>query len=193
MRQRGGKRRGRRSHCWRSLQLSRCYLGATNHGIDANQLVALAGGAGVEPRLRRVWRPPGLPMPRPFVVLLSLLRPVRKSKEPLPYGSGSSGHGPVKVQFRPSSTPPWAGVRRTCLGRWRRAMLRATPTGPSDLRPTGGSGRSSRRCTAWTESIWMSERYVKTPMRIVTICATESSQEDRSVCALPSECRDAHK
>jgi hypothetical protein len=28
--------------------------------------------------------------------VLLVLRPARKSKEPLPYGSGSSGHGPVK-------------------------------------------------------------------------------------------------
>jgi hypothetical protein len=46
----------------------------------------------------------------------------RKSKEPLPCGSGSSGHGPMKVQFKPSRTPPWQGAPRTFLGRRRRAM-----------------------------------------------------------------------
>ena len=54
-----GKARGHRSHCWRSLQLSRCYLGATNQGIEVNRLVALAGARGLEPRPRRVWGPLG--------------------------------------------------------------------------------------------------------------------------------------
>ena len=58
----------------------------------------------------------------PLRVLRCVLRSLRKSKEPLPRGSGSSGHGPVKVQFRPSRTPPWTGARRTLLGRRRRAM-----------------------------------------------------------------------
>ena len=70
--------RNHRSHCWRSLQLSRSYLGATNQAIEANQLVALAGGQGVEPRLRRVWRPPGGHCPAPSCAVL--LDPLRKQK-----------------------------------------------------------------------------------------------------------------
>jgi hypothetical protein len=58
----------------------------------------------------------------PLRVLSCALRSFRKSKKPLPCGSGSSGHGPVKVQFRPSRTPPWEGARRTLLGRRRRTM-----------------------------------------------------------------------
>ena len=58
----------------------------------------------------------------PLRILSCVRRSFRKSKEPLPYGSGSSGHGPVKLQFRPSRTPPWEGARRTLLGRRRRTM-----------------------------------------------------------------------
>jgi hypothetical protein len=111
------QRRGHRSHFWRSLQFSRCYLGAANRAIEANQLVALVGGAGLEARLRQVGGRPATDA-SPLPVLLSLLHSGRKSKEPLPYGSGSNGHGPVEVQFRPLSMPPWEGA---CHGRRRRA------------------------------------------------------------------------
>jgi hypothetical protein len=51
--------------CWRSLQLSRCYLGDTNQGICANERLALAGANGIEPCLRRVWLLPGYRCPAP--------------------------------------------------------------------------------------------------------------------------------
>jgi hypothetical protein len=49
---------GRQSHCWRSLQLSRCYFGATNQTIWPNHVVALAGSEGPHRRRRVCW-PPG--------------------------------------------------------------------------------------------------------------------------------------
>jgi hypothetical protein len=106
--------------CWRSLQLSRCYLGAANQGICANGRHSRRA-KGI-PRLRRGRRPPGHRRSAPSCVLSSVLRSFRKSKEPPPCGSGSSGHGPMEVQFRPSETPPWEGNRRTLLGRRRREM-----------------------------------------------------------------------
>ena len=110
-----------RPTCWRSLQLSRCYLGDTNQDICANESLShsqgrreskpVCGGFGGRPAT-------GAP---PLRVLSCVLRSLRKSKEPLPCGSGSSGHGPVKVQFRSSSTPP-ERARRRPLGRRRRAI-----------------------------------------------------------------------
>jgi hypothetical protein len=132
--------------CWRSLQLSRCYLGTTNQGICAIQFVALAGGQGVETCLWRVGGPPANRCPAPSCAVVRT-GSTPELKEPPPRGSGSSGHGPVKVQFRPTRTPPWKGARRTLLGRRRRTM-RALPTGRTGPRSTGSSGRSSRRRVA---------------------------------------------
>jgi hypothetical protein len=70
--------------CWRSLQLSRCYLDATNQSICANRLVALAAAQRVEPCLRRVWRPPGYRCPAPsYPVVRTAIVPEIKRAAPL--------------------------------------------------------------------------------------------------------------
>jgi hypothetical protein len=96
---------GYRSSCWRSLQLSRCYFGATNQTIWPNHVVALSGLRGSNSVVGRFGGRPVLGAPPLWVVSSSSVR-IRRSKKPLPFGSGSIGHGPVKVRFIPSSTPP---------------------------------------------------------------------------------------
>jgi hypothetical protein len=74
------------------------------------------------PFLRRGKRAARCQCSAPSRALSLVLRSLRKSKKPLPCGSGSSGQGPMKVHFRPSRTPPWEGTRRTLLGRRQRPM-----------------------------------------------------------------------
>ena len=73
-------RRGGRSHCWRSLQFSRCYLDATNQGFVANQLVALGGSGGRRTPSHVGLEAARLPVHPLLRVLLSLLRPARNQK-----------------------------------------------------------------------------------------------------------------
>ncbi len=87
-RPRCGVRRDHRSHCWRSLQLSRSYMGATNQAFCANGSVTLAGAQGVEPRLRQVWKPPGYRCLAPLSCCPGFVS-ARKPKEPPPGGGGS--------------------------------------------------------------------------------------------------------
>jgi hypothetical protein len=62
------------------------------------------GSGGPTPSSAR-WAAARLSVPALWVVSSSSIR-IRRSKKPLPFGSGSNGQGPVKVQFIPSSTPP---------------------------------------------------------------------------------------
>jgi hypothetical protein len=97
--------RGQSIHCWRSLQFSRCYLGATNQGICVNQGGALAEAQGIEPRQRRIWRPPGdrclAPLECSFSLGPSGTKRAASFRKRL-----SDGYGPVKVLFMPSRVPP---------------------------------------------------------------------------------------